>query len=200
MLASVLPQVVDSFNINRRFLKILPQIQACAQYAFRNSSVSLQEEAVQDILVQSFVAFRRLCDEGSFKKIYPTVLARFAILRYRSGRQAVSTEPPQARIFRDPAPLLSGRPRSPFSPGHDWKEVLIEDRRTPIPEQVSFRIDFQSWLLHLTPMRRRCAEFLADGHTPLEVAGKLRISSARVSQIRRELREDWERFTSETAA
>jgi len=194
------PQSIEfQQTINQRFQEILPQIRACAQYAFRRQQEDLREEAVQDVVVQCFLAFNRMTRKGCTDRVFPTVLARFAILRYRSGRHASGTTRrsdlsfPKSRTADEVGQSTS---RS-FSTSR-WAESLIEDRRTPIPEQVSFRVDFPVWLSRLSISQRRFAELLADGSKPTEVARQLKVSLSRVSQIRRRLRMDWELFQSDT--
>ncbi len=78
-----------------------------------------------------------------------------------------------------------------------WQEAIIEDYRTPVLEQVCFRIDFPAWLQALSPRQRRIAQSLAEGHGTTDVAQKFGLSLARVSQLRRELSDNWRRFYGE---
>jgi hypothetical protein len=56
------------------------------------------------------------------------------------------------------------------------------------------RIDFGDWLRALGVRRRRIAETLAEGETTSVTAAKFGVSLGRISQLRRELHDDWERF------
>lgn len=49
-------------------------------------------------------------------------------------------------------------------------ESLIDNRRTPVPKQAAFRIDFPRWLNGLTFRDRRIADRLAMGYSTSEVA------------------------------
>jgi hypothetical protein len=71
---------------------------------------------------------------------------------------------------------------------------MVEDTRTPVPDQASFRIDFPAWLSGLGSRRRAVAESLAASYSTAEVAQEHGISPGRVSQLRRELQEAWEQF------
>ncbi len=81
-----------------------------------------------------------------------------------------------------------------------WKEAIVEDLRTPVPDQVAFRIDFPAWLGSLSKRDRPIAETLALGHSTGQVAGHFRISPGRVSQIRRELCRSWHQWHGELPA
>jgi FixJ family two-component response regulator len=75
---------------------------------------------------------------------------------------------------------------------------VIEDHRTPVPDQAAFRIDFPTWLGLLSNRDRRIAEELAMGQATSQVAQELGITSARISQKRQELRASWQVFQGET--
>jgi len=79
-------------------------------------------------------------------------------------------------------------------------EVLADNRLTPVPDQVVFRIDF---LLGLDLQNRRdraLAKFLALGNSATEAARHFGVSEARVSQVRSKLRSSWQEFQREWAS
>jgi hypothetical protein len=80
-----------------------------------------------------------------------------------------------------------------------WIEAVVEDTRTPPPDQAAFRIDFPAWLDTLDCRRRRVALTLATGERPAEVAEQFGVSKARMSQWRSEFRNGWKRFHGEVA-
>jgi hypothetical protein len=69
-----------------------------------------------------------------------------------------------------------------------------EDRKTPVPDQVCFRLDFPRWLASLANRNRQIALALAEGDTTAAAARRFSISVARVSQLRREFFTSWMRF------
>ena len=71
---------------------------------------------------------------------------------------------------------------------------MVEDHRTPVVDQVCFRVDFPDWLSRLNRRNRRIAESLAHGNSTHAVARQFRVSAGRVSQLRREFYESWEQF------
>lgn len=70
-----------------------------------------------------------------------------------------------------------------------------EDRHASPAEIVAIRVDFSDWLETLTLRNRRIAEQLAVGETSGYVARMFSVSTGRISQLRRELRESWYKFT-----
>ena len=74
---------------------------------------------------------------------------------------------------------------------------LVQDRHAGPADTAAARIDFVDWLRTLGGRRRRIAETLAKGETTSVAAAKFKVSLGRISQVRRELQDDWERFHGE---
>jgi hypothetical protein len=181
----------------RQFLAMLPSIQSCARHACGHLDPERRADAVEEVLANAAVAFARLVALDKTDLAYPTVLARYGIAQVREGR-------------RVGARLRIGEVLSPYAQrkkgfivqrldrwDHDtgqWLEAIVEDRRTPVPDQVAFRIDFPAWLDSLARPKRRMAEVLAMGHSTSQVARRFRLSAGRVSQVRRELYKSWRQF------
>ena len=81
-----------------------------------------------------------------------------------------------------------------------WQEAVVQDHRTPVVDQVWFRIDFPAWLQTLPRRDRKIAEALAAGNRATDVARRFRLSIARVSQLRREFHRSWLAFHGEDTA
>lgn len=179
------------------FLRLLPQIRNYAVPAFRQLKGDDHDNAVQEAIAQAFVLFVRLMRKGRDDRVFPTVLARFAIGRVRQGRtlggrmnsRDVTFPNRSSRQNVRWARLAWHRPSR-----HRWLEAVIEDHRTPVIDQVWFRIDYPEWLSRLPHRKRQIAEFLSAGNSTNAVARQFRLSAARISQIRRELFESWENF------
>jgi hypothetical protein len=75
--------------------------------------------------------------------------------------------------------------------------ALVDNTRTPVDEQVAFRLDFPAWLNTLSDRDRRVVEDLMQGERTLDVARKHGLSPGRISQLRREFLEGWRRFCGE---
>lgn len=68
---------------------------------------------------------------------------------------------------------------------------------TPIPDQVSFRIDFPAFLDTLSERQRLIIGELMRGTAQSEIAHIFGISTARISQMKREFKELMDRFYGE---
>ena len=70
-------------------------------------------------------------------------------------------------------------------------------RLAPVPDIVSFRVDFADWLKNLGRRDRRITERLSLSHRTQDVARRFKISEARVSQLRGELAASWRKFVGD---
>lgn len=185
---------------HRAFLAMLPAIVRCLRLAFRDLQDEAREEAIQEALANTCIAYARLVQRGAADRAFPTVLARFAAAQVRAGRRVGSR-----RNVRDVLSPYAQRKKQFFVERLDrfdteegqWLEAVVEDPHTPVFDQVWFRIDFPAWLDRLAPRHRRIAQTLALGHSTGEVARQFGISAGRVSQLRRELYESWCDFHGE---
>ena len=75
--------------------------------------------------------------------------------------------------------------------------TMPENARTPPAEQAIFRLDFRNWLNTWKPKDREMINDLVLGERTADVASKHRITAGRVSQKRRQFRDDWERYCDE---
>jgi hypothetical protein len=69
-----------------------------------------------------------------------------------------------------------------------------------VAEQVHFRLDFPAWRASRGERDRRLIDDLMVGERTRDAARKYGISPARVSQLRRELSLDWQRFCGDPCA
>jgi hypothetical protein len=90
------------------------------------------------------------------------------------------------------AAALLGKRKAGFPP--------IRIRRTPVPDQAAFRIDFPIWLASLPSRNRRIAEALALGHSPKKVARRFRLSPNQIRSLRRGFYLSWRKFRGSTMA
>jgi hypothetical protein len=186
---------------NERFVALLPQILEVIRFALRRSPRHLREEHTADCIALSFAAFVGLMRSDKEHAVYPTALARFAILGVAGGRKLGSSEG-----YRD-VMSCSARRRYGFSvfslsrkpTDVVWEAALVEDRhgRSTPAEIAICRLDFKSWLSGLDAKRRAVAKYLAAGEGTCATAKRFRLTAARVSQIRQELKESWEQFQTD---
>lgn len=183
-----------------QFLALLPTILRYVEPAFRKLDPDAKAEAVQEAVANACVAFARLVERGKESLAFGTVLARFAIGQVRAGRRVggkqnikdiLSTQFQKRQNF-----CVECLDRFDLAK-ECWQEAVIEDRRTPILDQVWFRIDFPEWLKTLSWKNRKIAQALAAGHRTIDVAQSWGLSLGRISQLRRELFDSWQRFQGE---
>jgi hypothetical protein len=179
---------------------MLPAIENCARVAFRHLRAEARDDAIQEVIDNALLAYVRLVEQGKTDVAYPTVLAKFGIAQYYDGRRVgghlnvrdVLSQYAQ-RIKRFVVERLD---RFNEEEG-EWKEAVVEDHQTPVPDQVAFRIDFPAWLAILPRRDHRIAQTLAMGHSTGTVAKRFHVSDGRISQKRRELHDSWREFHGE---
>jgi hypothetical protein len=173
--------VKSARNWHNQFLVMLPTIVLQVRLAFRNLGIEAQEEAVEEVVCNVCCALARLAELNKLDLAYPTVLARFGIAKVRVGRKVGCT-----MNCKDVLSEYCQRRKGVVVERLDlhkkeiggWLEAVVEDRRTPIPEQVAFRCDFPAWLGLLPNRGRHIAEALAEGLRPWGRHG-MRPSSSR---------------------
>lgn len=176
-----------------RFLAMLPTIVGYARRGFHYLDDEAKEDAVAEIIANCFAAYARLVQLGKEDLAYPSVLAVFAIRQFRDGRRVGNPANCQdAYAQTDLQREYLGTPAD-----QRWKESLIDNARSPVADQVTFRIDFPEWLCKLSARDRRLALQLARGERTSDVACRFGITKGRVSQLRKELHEEWLRFQGE---
>jgi hypothetical protein len=86
-----------------------------------------------------------------------------------------------------------------WSDSPTWQEWLTADYRANPADTAAFNVDFRSWLADLPKRLRQTAELLAQGFGTFEVAQRVGVSAAAISQARLWLKRDWRRFQGEVA-
>ena len=179
------------------FLVMLPIIVRHFRVAFRHLRAEAKEEAIAEAPANACAAYRRLVKQGRAHMGFPTVLARFAVAQVFDGTRVGS-----GQNTRD---VLSSRAQKKkcfqvqrldhFDDENDqWIEAVVEDPHTPVFDQVCFRMDFPAWMARLSRRNRRIAQSLSIGNSTSAVARRFRISSGRISQLRRQFYESWQEF------
>ena len=127
-------------------------------------------------------------------------LAWFAAKQVKQGRPAVgrlSSREPLSRYAQLGQGIHVERLHS-YSKRHDqWIDVIVEDGRAPVADQVAARMDVRAWFATLSRRTRQIAKDLAYGCSTSEVAKKHGVTAGRVSQLRRELYDAWRVFQGE---
>ena len=182
---------------------MLPQIQRYARSAFRHLPSEARDEAVQEVIAASLITFARLFEQGRHRVASAASLARFAVKRFKSGRE-VGCRLNSREVLSRYARLRNGFSVQRLNPycrtGEHWIDLMVQDRRAPVPDVVVLRIDVPAWLKTLSRRDRRIAADLAQGWRTGEVAKRHSISAGRVSQIRSELYRSWTKFSGDGQA
>jgi hypothetical protein len=184
-------------NHGAGFVPMIPVIRRQAKISFRKKGREEREELIEECVANAFRAYARLWELGKEELIYPSVLARYAVKQVREGRK-VGGHLNQNEILSRYAQLRRRiaveRLDCYDAEDEEWKAATIEDNRTPIAEQVAFKMDFEHWLRQQRRPRRRIAEFLALGYTTTETARRFDVSKGRISQLRREFERSWKTY------
>jgi hypothetical protein len=157
---------------------------------------------VQECIANCVVAFARLVERGKQSIAYPTVLAMYAVRQIKDGRRVgkrVASRDVCDEHGRIKHNIQLRHIGDPHEQCGGWKEQLVDNRRTPVPDQAAFRCDFPQWLSSLSARDRRIVDDLAVGERTGDVARKYGVSAGRISQMRGQLKESWEVFGEDDA-
>jgi hypothetical protein len=185
------------------FLRMLPKIEEQARYQFRHLKGDHQDEAVQEVICNCCLAYARLVEQARAEAATWSSLARYGIAQVRVGRRVGAS----LNIKDITSPHCQQRKRVDVRSLHrwdhqneEWSEMVVEDRQSTPADVAAFRIDFREFLRSLSRRNRQIALTLCKGESAQHVARLFRISSGRVSQLRRELCEAWREFHGELSA
>jgi hypothetical protein len=180
--------------VEHEFLSVLPRVRAVVRFHLRHLRCPhRREETTSEAVALCWVWFVGLARRGRQPHTFATRLAEYAARAARSGRRACGSEP----VGDVSSPLCSRRKGvrlTSLSAADRLAESLHDNTRTPVPDQVQFRLDFPAWVGSLTTAKRRVLDRLLAGERTADVAQAAGVSAARVSQVRAELRADYARF------
>jgi hypothetical protein len=189
-------------SLHAGFLSLLPQVQLHATIFFRHLRCPhSREDAVAETVALAWSWYRRLVERGRDPALFVTTLATYAARHVRSGRKLCGQEPGKDVL----SPLAQARHGFVVCKLPEWEtlstnplvDALTDNTRSPVDEQVCFRLDFPVWLNTLSERDQRVVEDLMLGERTLDVARKHGLSPGRVSQLRREFLEGWRHFCGE---
>ncbi len=183
---------------HNRLLQMLPQIVRNARRAFKDLPAEMRQDAIAEVIANCTVAVARLAERKRLDLAYPTPLSLFAIRQYFDGRRVgnkIASRDVYSQQARDRGGYelrYLGTPREQRSGG--WREQLVENRRTTPADLACFKLDFPRWLATYSDRHRLVIELLGLGYGTGEVANRIGVTHARVSQLRRQFRDDWSAF------
>ena len=183
------------------FLRMLPAIRQHARISFRHLAPERREDCVEEAICNACCAVARLAELNKLDLCYASVLSRFAVAQVRDGRKVgckLNVRDVLSRYCQRKKNLIVERLDRFDDEENAWAEAVVVDTRSaPVPDIVSFRVDFADWLASLCRRDRRIAESLAIGNRTSDVAERFELSEGRISQLRRELAESWRSFIDE---
>ena len=185
-------------SVNDGFLRLKPVIERHAQMVFRHLAWVDREEAIAEAVAGAFQSYLSLLRRGKDPFKFPRMVAVRAVQHVLNGRR-VGTRCNSRDVFARASRRRHAFWHCPLPLDYDWSEALADNRKTPIPDQASFRCDFPQWLDTLTLRDRTIASLLASGHSTKSMAGRFGLSPARISQLRSELYVRWRDFLGECA-
>ena len=178
------------------FMTLLPEIKQRLRQAFWQRDAAAREEAISDGVVLCLLAYLRLHEQGRAETVTASNLAWYAAKQIRSGRSAgcrLNSKEPLAVYAQQRRGIRVEHLHANNPEDHEWIDALVQDQRSTVLDHVAARMDVAAWLMTLCRRTRRIAADLAKGCTTSETASKYGVSSARISQLRRELKDSWER-------
>jgi hypothetical protein len=191
--------------LHQHFLTILPRIELHAQISFRHLRCpGKKEDAIAEVIAVAWKWFLRAIAKGKDVDAFVGALAAYAARHVRGGRRV------WGKGRRNDVLSPACQQRHGFAVGrlaevdtlssNPLSDALADNTRSPVADQVSFRIDFPNWLASLGVRNRRIAEEMALGHRTLDLAARHGATPGRISQLRREFRDGWRRFCGEAAS
>jgi hypothetical protein len=195
------------------FLELLPRIETHGRIYFRHKKGADKAEALQEMRALAWKWFRRLMQRGKNPGEFVFNFTKCLVRAVSCGRRVVGMEKPndvlspraqrERGIKVESLPNVCASHESLYSSvrgqrEHDVFEERLQDNTiTPVPEQAAFRIDWPAWMKTHSDRNRRIIDDLMAGEATFDVSRKYGICPARVSQMRREFHDGWERFNED---
>ena len=188
-------------QVQAKFLSIVPKIRLYARIYFRHVKCSFKKaDFIAEVIALSWKWFVRLAKRGKDACCFPSVLAGYAAKAVHSGRRITGQLKPRdvmsERAQQKHGFVVGEFPDFSTLDANPLSEVLAENTVSPVPDQVQFRLDFPAWTKSRSRRDRQLILDMASGERTQELAKRFQISEGRVSQLRRDFHEDYERFTS----
>jgi hypothetical protein len=204
-----------SNSLQATFQTLLPRIESHARMVFRHVRCPVaREERVAEVSALAWKCFCRLVERGKDVMQFPMAFAGIVARAVRCGRRLCGTE--RANDVMSPVAqrrhgfVVTSLPLSTrnslddlYSSPHGqemqdaYEDRLKDNRRTPPPDQAAFRIDFAQWLKTLSVRERRILRAMSMNERTKDLAKQFSVSSARISQMRRDFKDGWGRFVGD---
>jgi len=185
------------------FLAAMPRIVRHARCYYRHTRCPHKKaDCIAEVVSLCWKWWLRLMAErGKDPSKFVSVLATFAARAVRSGRRLCG------QLNAKDAMSEVAQQRHGFSVGklpdfstlnvNPLAEALTDNTQSAVPDQVQFRCDFPEWLGTHTERNRKIVVEMAQGERTKALARRFKLNPPRVSQLRRELADSWDLFTSD---
>jgi hypothetical protein len=187
-------------ELHAAFLTILPRIELHGRCFFRHKKGDKRDEAVAEMVALTWRSFVSCARNGKDATTFPMAVTRYAAQAVHNGRRLCGQEKIKdvlsPRAQQRHSFTVVSLPEGSSLHGNVFDEALIDNTRTPVDDQVAFRLDFPAWRLTRSDRDRRVIDGLMGGERTLDVAAKHGPTAGRISQLRRDFMEDWTRFCS----
>jgi hypothetical protein len=187
---------------HRRFLVLMPAVRRSAEYSFRKLRPDVRREMVNEVVVNALAAFARLVEQGKEAVAFPSSLAEYAVKQVRHGRELgnhLNARDVSSRYAQQRKGFQVERLDQFDADAGEWREVLIEDKKSSPADIACSRIDFGNWLATMSSLRRKIAVCLATGESTRAAARRFNVTPGRISQLRKEFQTSWADFQGEPA-
>jgi hypothetical protein len=200
-------------SLHDKFLALLPKIELHGRIYFRHLKPHKKEEVLQEMRSLAWLWYVRLANRGKDAVEFITPFNKYLARAINNGSRVMGREKAKDVMNQRTqkrhgfqVESLSSPDNASFSTRYSavhgqkdqdaFEDRLHDNTVTPVPDQAAFRIDWRTWMKTRTERDRRIIEDLMAGHRTLDVSRKYGMSPGRVSQLRGEFHDDWERFCS----
>jgi hypothetical protein len=214
MVTSLNRAAVTTDSLQASFTALLPRIETHARIRFRDIRCAVrQADCIAEAVALAWKWFCRLMQRGKDARLFVGALASLAARAVRCGRKVCRQESThdvmnllaqrRHNFKMEPLYLTRSGNDNPYSSPDgqarqdSYEECLHHNTVTAIPDQAAFRIDFPRWLRRQRRRERRIIRDMMHGERTKVLASKYRLSCGRISQLRRELYDSWQKFHGE---
>ncbi len=199
------PPGAGASQFEATYLRLMPTVLRVARYHFRHVGCpDRRQDLVCEVLALCWLWHGRLAAQARDPAAFATVFAMTAARAVNSGRRLCGQEKARDAL----SPVCQRRREftaSPLPAGSNLDGILFDaalhdNHRSPVPDQVQFRLDFPAWLATLPGPKRRLVGRLAEGHRTKDLAGEFGLSEGRISQLRREFQAGYAAFCGDRGA
>lgn len=205
MVASAITAPASLEQLHARFLSILGRIRTHLRIYFRHIACHFKRaDLVSEGIALAWKWFVRLVEKGKRPEGFVSMIATYAAKAVKSGRRVCGQLKPKD-VLSERAQQRKGftvgkLPDYSTLSDNPLQAALTDNTVSPVIDQVQFRCDFPAWTKSRCRRDRRLIHDMATGERTQDLARRFHLSQARVSQLRREFKDDYDRFCDSAVA